>query len=187
MMAVVAGAALGSFLKGRRGPEQPDEDRIPRSCNLPRGSLGRQSMRLYAAVFSLLGLCSACACSGSTVPVVEACGESFCIQGIAQNRLIKTTPVEDFNLYRVQTNGRLFVIYEGNAPQSDEAVVGHVRANGSAWDLLRANDHIGARSYRERLQWPQYLVVTTSCAAASQCPIEGFIRSIRLLEPAAGG
>jgi hypothetical protein len=144
-------------------------------------------MRLYAAVFSLLGLCSACACGGRTVPVVEACGESFCIRGIARNGLIKTTPVEDFNLYRVETNGRLFVIYEGNAPRSDEAVVGHVRANGSDWDLLRGDDHVGARSRRARLQWPQYLVVTTSCATAGQCPIEGFIRSIRLVDPAAGG
>jgi len=142
-------------------------------------------MTFYTAVLSVLAISSASACSAASDPVVEACGESFCIRGVAQDRLTKTSPVEDFNLYRVQTDNRLFVIYEGNAPQTDDRVVGRVRIQDAAWELLRATDHVGARTYRERLQWPQYLVVTTRCPANEQCPTEGFIRLIRLIEPVA--
>jgi hypothetical protein len=91
--------------------------------------------------------------------------------------LTKTTPVEDFNLYRIRSGNRLFVIYEGSNPRSGEATVGHFRANGLDWDLLRATDHVGARTHRG--PWPDYVVVTTACPAAEQCPIEEFIGNIR--------
>ena len=44
-------------------------------------------------------------------------GETFRLKIQASQTVEKTTPVEDFNLYRSSGNGAEFVIYEGNHPQ----------------------------------------------------------------------
>jgi hypothetical protein len=136
-------------------------------------------MKSYYLLICYLAFASTSGCSADNRPVTQACGETFCIHGVSQASLAKTTPVEDFNLYRIRAQDRLFVIYEGNNPQSNEVTVGHLRANEMDWDMLRGTNHVGARTSRG--SFPQYLVVTTACSPNQECPIEDFIRDIHLI------
>lgn len=62
---------------------------------------------------ALVFLCLSCSASP------PFCGESFCMVE-KPSAVSKTTPVEDFNLYRFTNGGRHFLIYEGNSPQRGE-------------------------------------------------------------------
>lgn len=94
--------------------------------------------------FPLLLIAALVACSEQAPPKV--CGDSFCFpQGT--KLLSRETPVEDFNLYRIEVQGERFVVYEGNAPQ---------RRPGSIvipWSEA----------------WPTYLEVTGPCAFPARC------------------
>ena len=79
-----------------------------------------------------------------------ACGESFCLPKGAK-LISRESPVEDFNLYRVEADGDRFLIYEGNAPQ---------RSKGSVV-LTMGKD------------WPQYLEVSGPCSVLN-CPLKPF-------------
>jgi hypothetical protein len=94
-------------------------------------------------------LATLAACSGA--PRSAVCGESFCLPEGAK-LLSRETPIEDFNLYRVEEGGNRFVIYEGNHPQ---------RGQGSV--VLT----IGKR-------WPNYLEVSGPCAREQDCALRSF-------------
>lgn len=103
-----------------------------------------ESLRPTIAI--LFGTLAACSGAHSRV-----CGESFCLPNGAK-LVERETPVEDFNLYRVEEGGNRFVIYEGNYPQ---------RGQGSV--VLT----IGKR-------WPNYLEVSGPCASKQDCAVESF-------------
>ena len=94
-------------------------------------------------------------CSSATQP--SACGESFCLPHGAK-LISRESPVEDFNLYRVEANGQRFVIYEGNHPK---------RRHGSV--ILT----IGK-------EWPNFLEVSGPCASEDNCAARSFAKMIVL-------
>lgn len=89
------------------------------------------------------------ACSGGPQPGI--CGESFCLPSGAM-LVGRETPVEDFNLYRVEEGGNRFVIYEGNHPE---------RRQGSV--VLTVGK-----------EWPNYLEVSGPCASKQDCAVRSF-------------
>lgn len=121
-------------------------------------------------------------CSPVRPQAEEACGESFCIQGIAAGELSKRSPVEDFNLYRVASRSD-FVIYEGNAPQEGGQTFDRVVIGDTTWAISRDGEAIEARLFRPNLQWPQYLVVTRPCQPIQRCEIDAFLATIRPIPP----
>jgi hypothetical protein len=100
-------------------------------------------------------LASLDACSGAAQPSV--CGESFCLPEGAK-LISRETPVEDFNLYRVQDAGKRFLIYEGNHPQ---------RGKGSI--VLTVGK-----------QWPYYLEVSGPCASQQDCAVRTFAAKLTI-------
>jgi hypothetical protein len=99
---------------------------------------------------TLLLLCAAAqACSEGQK--TGACGESFCLPAGAQ-LLSKETPVEDFNLYRVEAEGKRFLIYEGNHPK---------RAEGSIVIPIKKD-------------WPNFLEVSGPCTGPGDCAVKTF-------------
>lgn len=102
-----------------------------------------------------LALLALIGCSSAAGPGV--CGESFCLPGGAK-LISRETPVEDFNLYRVEYAGNRFVIYEGNHPK---------RSPGSVVLTLGK-------------KWPAYLEVSGPCASKGSCAVWSFAAKIRL-------
>jgi len=100
-------------------------------------------------------VCLLAGCTRSAEPSV--CGESFCLPNGA--KLIgRETPVEDFNLYRVEAQGDRFLIYEGNAPQRSEGSV----------VLTVGKD------------WPNFLEVSGPCVSKEDCAVKSFAAKISL-------
>jgi len=83
------------------------------------------------------------------------CGESFCISGVSSRDVVKTTPVEDFNLYRIRFRDRDFTIYEGNQP--------NISGN-----LVR-NVPIGMKDVRAELFRSGERLLSESCLEPSKC------------------
>lgn len=106
-----------------------------------------------AHCFSLLLIVGLMACTETSA--AKVCGESFCFPDETK-LLSRETPVEDFNLYRVEARGERFVVYEGNAPQ---------RRQGSI--VIPWNE-----------SWPNYLEVTGPCAEPSNCAAKSFAAEI---------
>jgi hypothetical protein len=94
-------------------------------------------------------------CSPAAEPTI--CGESFCLPDGAK-LISRETPVEDFNLYRVEANGDRFLIYEGNHPQ---------RRKGSI--VLTVGE-----------DWPAFLEVSGRCSSEHDCPVRSFAKAIVL-------
>lgn len=57
-----------------------------------------------------------CAEKESTKTTSIYCGESFCLRGVAENSVTKTSPVQDFNRYFLSLPIGQVEIYEGNSP-----------------------------------------------------------------------
>jgi hypothetical protein len=91
-------------------------------------------------------------------PSSSVCGESFCFPK-GTKLLSRQTPVEDFNLYRVEAKGQRFVVYEGNAPQRRKGSIVIPWAEG----------------------WPTYLEVNGPCASPSNCAAKSFAAEITRL------
>lgn len=133
----------------------------------------------------LLGIIAASqvSCTGASGPGEQACGESFCVIGTRQGDLAKASPVEDFNLYRLQAGRATFDIYEGNAPPTSGATIERIRVDSAEWELRREGNRLTARIFRQHLRWPQYLVVTMHCEDVSTCSLRDFLRDIDLRDP----
>ena len=123
------------------------------------------------------------ACTSPSLPIVEACGESFCIRGLAPRGLVKRTPVEDFNLDRFERDGMAVSIYEGNAPRESGGVVDRVRLGRFEWELLRDGETAGERLFRGHLQWPQYLVISGACPSGGRCGVHELVGDVRPFDP----
>jgi hypothetical protein len=106
------------------------------------------------------------------------CGESFCLPYDAQ-LVSKRTPVEDFNLYQVEWNGRRFVIYEGNAPNETEIVATTLPLPLDPEARLRRDEGHGSVTLRMHPQWPNYLQINGSCVQGEECAAATLARSIR--------
>jgi hypothetical protein len=104
------------------------------------------------SVLSLFFLFGA-GCSSAAEPLV--CGESFCLPKGAKI-ISRQSPVEDFNLYRVEANANRFVIYEGNHPQRRHRSV----------VLTVGKD------------WPAFLEVSGPCASKEDCAVRLFAAKI---------
>lgn len=100
-------------------------------------------------------LASLTGCSGAARSTV--CGESFCLPDGAK-LVSRETPVEDFNLYRVEEGGNRFFIYEGNHPQRGQGSV--VLTTGK--------------------QWPNYLEVSGPCASKEDCAARSFAAKLAI-------
>jgi len=74
------------------------------------------------------------------------CGESFCLPSDAK-LISRESPVEDFNLYRVQWRSNRFMIYEGNYPQRRSASV----------------------VIKTRKTWPAFIEVSSQCGSGRDC------------------
>ncbi len=98
------------------------------------------------------------ACSEGAHP---ACGETFCLPPGA-TLLSREATVEDFNLYRVEAQGHRFVLYEGNAPYTSEAL-----PKGHASVLMRM-----------RPVWPNYLQISGPCSQSDSCEVKLFAAKI---------
>jgi hypothetical protein len=106
--------------------------------------------------FTVLSLmCLLAGCSRRDEPSV--CGESFCLPEGAK-LISRETPVEDFNLYRVEAHGDRFLIYEGNAPQRSEGSVVLTVGKG----------------------WPNFLEISGPCASMENCAVKSFATKITL-------
>ena len=105
---------------------------------------------LYIMPFLLLA-----ACSPSAEPSV--CGNSFCLPKGAKI-ISRESPVEDFNLYRVDFEGDQFLIYEGNAPQRSEGSV----------VLTIGKD------------WPAFVEVNGPCTSDDNCAVKKFASKVIL-------
>ena len=88
-------------------------------------------------------------CSSSGPPPV--CGESFCLPKDAK-LLSRESPVEDFNLYRVEADGQRFLIYEGNSPRREAGSI-----------VLTMEE-----------KWPAYLEVSGPCSNEKSCAVKSF-------------
>jgi hypothetical protein len=109
---------------------------------------------MSARCFPLLSLFLIVAgCSPSAKPSV--CGENFCLPK-GTKLISRETPVEDFNLYRVEANGERFLIYEGNHPQ---------RSSGSV--VLNVGK-----------DWPAFLEVSGPCVSKKDCAVRSFASTI---------
>ena len=93
------------------------------------------------------------------------CGEAFCLTE-KPTSISKTTPVEDFNLYRVEMAGKHFLIYEGNHPNTQgDQPVGPVAAHKLPKGFSQGQLFGGDRGYQVLLRtgktdWPTYIAVS---------------------------
>jgi hypothetical protein len=91
------------------------------------------------------------------------CGESFCLLDKPNSRS-RTTPAEDFNLYRFQSYGKKFIVYEGNYPNTTgETGLGAIPAipTGFVDGELYANDIGYSVVLRTpNAEWPMYIAVS---------------------------
>jgi hypothetical protein len=135
--------------------------------------------------FLLFPVCSALiACQVPAAAAPAYCGESFCINTTQTISVSKTTPVEDFNLYKIEFNKRTYQIYEGNYPQPPGQLVRRIRSEGSETvDLYRSNGIITLKFDRGRPKnpvvsaderIPRYLMAWTRCPASEECSLPEF-------------
>lgn len=125
---------------------------------------------LCSALILMLAGCSAATAGGD-------CGDSFCLPPGAA-LLAKRTPVEDFNLYRVQWRGGRFLIYEGNAPDEGEGVGATLPVRHDPRAKLRRSGGRGSVALRMHPQWPNYLQVNGPCGEEDPCAVVRLARSI---------
>jgi hypothetical protein len=133
------------------------------------------------------------ACKG---PDGEAsyCGDTFCLRSVRSSDVVKTSPVDDFNLYKVSHRGRSYIIYEGNHPSSPGRLLRHLdrRSSFASVELRRNGDIVEVRFDRGEPKNPivaaerpfsRYLVVSTECNARDHCSIEEFSGLLRTGKP----
>ena len=102
---------------------------------------------------------------------------SFCLP--ADAALVgRSTPVEDFNLYRVRRGSGLFVIYEGNQPQRRDSAHGvKVPLDPSA--SLTIDGGRGSVLLRTgRRNWPIYLEISGPCGEPGRCAALDLARAV---------
>jgi hypothetical protein len=88
----------------------------------------------------------------------RVCGESFCMP-VGAKLISRETPVDDFNIYRVDYDGQRFLIYEGNAP-------------------ARRPRSVVLETKQKR--WPQFVEVNGPCANDRDCATRSFAAKISL-------
>lgn len=132
--------------------------------------------RLAASLCPVLLLAS---CHGTTAqPASSYCGVAFCVDDTTSSQVQKSSLAEDFNLYRIQWRGRIFVVYEGNDPQGGAQHIRTVASRFATAELGRGRDYVEVHVSTRARVWPQFVVVTTPCAS-DDCDIEEFVSLLR--------
>ena len=131
---------------------------------------------IFAAAVIVSG---ASACTGEVSVASPYCGESFCLKGISAAQVRSSSPVEDFNIYRVALEKNVYVIYEGNAPQASPPRVSTAVVPIPDAEATYHRDSAKAelRITRKRMDWPSHLVVTTDCEEGD-CGLQQFGKRI---------
>lgn len=117
------------------------------------------------------------------------CGDTFCLNSISADRVTKTTPVDDFNIYKIHYNGREYFIYEGDNPQPPGRYLRSIRSSypTNTVQMFRGDDMVEVRFDQGPRTRPfaigeaagaQFLVAWTPCANDQECKIEEFARLI---------
>ena len=118
-------------------------------------------------------------CNGATAQRESSyCGAIFCADHIIPSQVRKSSPAEDFNLYRIQWRDRIFVIYEGNSPQEGTQYIRTVESKFGSAELGQGRGYVEVRIATRAGGWPQFVVVTVPCAA-DDCDIEEFVSLLR--------
>jgi hypothetical protein len=118
------------------------------------------------------------------------CGDSFCIRSVNRQDVAKSSPVEDFNIYRVSYRDRVYQIYEGNNPRPPGRLLNVLALELPEYRvaLYQDGDIIEARFDRGDVDRPfaigenppsQFLVISTRCEDSGHCGIEQIARLIR--------
>ena len=125
----------------------------------------------------------------SPVEQPKFCGETFCLRSVAPEQVTKTTPVEDFNIYKISHQEREYSIYEGDNPQPPGRFVRSIKSSYPANNvrMFRGNGVLEVRFDQGPRTRPfaigetrqvQFLVLWTRCADDQECGIEDFARLV---------
>ena len=118
--------------------------------------------RLKQCVPAVLAVSALAGCSS---PSNHYCGEAFCLTE-NPTKVSKTSPVEDFNLYRVELAGKQFLVYEGNRPNTQgDRPFGPIDADQLPKGFASGQLFGGDRGYQillrtRRSDWPNYVAVS---------------------------
>lgn len=108
------------------------------------------------------------------------CGVSFCLAGVEPEKVMKSTPVEDFNWYKIEMTIGILEIYEGNSPDIGELQRTPVRELKSvrAWSLSPSNNP--AVLVEGRSGWPTQLVFYLSGDKVSTTDLVHILKGLTL-------
>ena len=118
-------------------------------------------MSKFRSVAVAAAMAALASCSNSR----PYCGESFCLTEKPAS-ISKTTPAEDFNLYRVNMAGKQFLIYEGNHPNTEgDRSIGVIAASTLPKGFSQGELFGSDRGYQILLRtwksdWPNYVAVS---------------------------
>ena len=116
--------------------------------------------------------------ASSDAKAARKCGESFCLPKDA-SITDRQTPVEDFNLYRVERQGQQFRIYEGNHPDLGAAARTPLRLPLDPKANLAVRGGRGSVLLRIRKNgWPSFIEISGPCASERQCPVVDLARTV---------
>jgi hypothetical protein len=100
----------------------------------------------------------------------------------------KTSPVEDFNLYKLSYDAREYFIYEGNHPHQSGRLERQLRLPfPGTVRLLRGQGTVEVRFDRGERgapiaigenSVPRFIVIWTACPSAQECAIEDVSRLV---------
>jgi hypothetical protein len=116
--------------------------------------------------------------AASCAAQANACGESFCIEGLSLSELQKVSSGEDFNLYDFKVNGIAYRLYEGNQPKLERR---HLERLDQSGYIAHGRTTAALVIRTGRKVWPVYLVVTGDCFAKRTCDLGQFRGRIHLL------
>lgn len=95
------------------------------------------------------------------------CGETFCFRAGA-SIVEKESPVEDYNLYKVNFRGQSFQIYEGNSPSPAVLNGRMIEKSGRKISTGMVNNKLVVRVSWIARSWPQFLQFSSHSLGSSQ-------------------
>ena len=107
------------------------------------------------------------ACIGCSSTSLPYCGEAFCLTE-PPTKVSKQTPVEDFNVYRIEYGSKRLHIYEGNHPDTSELKPGaELTSELLPPGFIEGRFFEDTQSYQLVLRtpytdWPKYVVLSTA-------------------------